>query len=122
MYDAWEYYQQHGVNISVGVADKNDWYNASVTLYSAPDLDGSTKERINRVINLSADTLQDHDNEGNTAYRGAKYYEGNLVHYRVIPYIYDMPGFSSTKFAKHHDLTKQWETFHPTDCTDPGSF
>ncbi|RYY89742.1 hypothetical protein EON63_00160 [archaeon] len=50
------------------------------------------KLRVKHIIYKNT-PVEDKDSSGHSAYPGARYYKGDLVVHRVIPYVYDLPGY-----------------------------
>lgn len=105
MYDAYHYFQEHGVTVDTFNAT-HDFFPVPVLMHPTPTLDG--KVRIKKVL-LKTDV----DAQG--------LYQGEKVEYRTIPWMNPLPGFSETGFSKQHDLTKKWANFTMADCIIPGT-
>lgn len=106
MYDAWEYFRDHGKSRVYGKIGENEWIEGNVLL----GVNNSTeKEIIKEVIDpgivIGPDGL----------------YHGEKVVKRVIPLIRRLGGYESTKHGKTYDIyTKEYHGFKPQDCDPPG--
>ena len=108
MYDAWNYYLKNGQDLRFGIANENDFAKVPVTLFSSPD----GKSHVSNIVNITGEYIEER--------HGQKYYKGDIVQYRVIPFVTPLQGFRETSFAANHDLSQKWDTFFPKDCKITG--
>lgn len=120
MYDAWEYYKVHGVDIVLNHAGTNEFIESCVvtgpddvmkhvlqegiTVPQAPDGTYSTAGQV-KLIDDSVYTLS----------------SGEKIVSKVIPRMLPLRGYSTTKHSIENDITKAWKPFTLNDCSTPGT-
>lgn len=108
MYDAWEYFRDHGKELEFGKAGELEWIKAKVTL--EPQTAENEKIRIKEI--LPNDVKLDADGK----------YHGQEVHERVIPLLLYVGGYNETKHGKENDIINgKWKEFTLKDCSPPGT-
>ena len=108
MYDAYEYYSEHGKDIQLAVPGQNDWIKANVTFY--PEVSPVTGQRKIKEV-LPKDAVVSADGT----------YNGLKVEEKVIPVVVFIEGYRRTKHGQENDLTKVWKEFTLKDCSPAGS-
>jgi hypothetical protein len=106
MYDAYEYFRDHGKDTEVGIHGKYEWHRANVTLDSSVPAVGG-KFKIKEILPKDAKIENG-------------MYKGETVTEKVIPNLQLIDGYDKSKHAKHHDIiNKEWKEFTLKDCSPP---
>jgi hypothetical protein len=120
MYDAWEYYRDHGKDIEIGIEGKNEWIRVNVTIYPSSVSSSTATATVaadedSRIIIkeiLPVDTIID---------KGGLYKGDKVLLNHLLPTIQLINGYENTKHAKENDIIhKQWKEFTLHDCNPPG--
>ncbi len=98
MYDSWNYFSKHGMNVTVGVAGVNDWIRLSVN-------DSLTDIRTSSFVSAGGREWTSSDNEET---------------FRIVPYIVPFVGYNLTEHSRLFNLTEKWTKFTLKDCVIPG--
>ncbi len=99
MYDAYQYFHDHGEDPGFGLPGQHDWYKGNVTVYTATD---GTK-RVKEILPL------------NTPYKGT-----DPVEERILPLLIQLKGYETTVHSKQHDIVHDWFPFTHNDCKIKG--
>ena len=144
-FDMFEYFRDHGENVTIGVLGKEHWVRAIVTLYNSPnELRTDSETNITTAVSevrplqvkeiLSSEGFSPDPEEAfrqnpskirflNEKYNAAQsLYDGQRVYQIAIPRIVHLYGYNETQHAKRFDIVKQFEVFSPADCLPPGEF
>jgi hypothetical protein len=122
MYDAWEYYRDHGGPVLLNTVGENEFIESFVVV----DKDGKVlhvlqeSAVLEKSVNGESYTVPP---EGVTLIDESVYQlaEGERVERRVIPRLMPLRGYSGTQHAKDNDVTKVWKPFTLDDCSPPGA-
>lgn len=106
MYDAFEYFREHGEDAEYGKEGEYEWQKTKVTIY--PRKSEGEKVKIKEIL------------KGNERIENGKY-NGDEVVELVIPRLQFIDGYEKTTHAKTHDIVnKAWAGFTLNDCAPPG--
>lgn len=109
MYDAWEYYLQHGEEVEFGKEGEYEFEKTRVTIY--PQTPEQTKVRVKEILP-----------KGSTIQKGGRH-NGDEVVELVLPRLQFIDGYSKTKHAQTYDIVnKEWHAFGMKDCDPPATF
>jgi hypothetical protein len=103
MYDAWNYFEQNGKDVEIGIPGKNEFVKNKVIV------EKDTTSGKNKVVKILSS-----NNDAN------KLKEGQSVEEIVMPFVVPIEGYSTTKHSKNHDIVNKWVEFKLSDCAIPG--
>lgn len=109
MYDAWEYFRDHGKELSFGKEGDHEFKKMKVILHPNDEKPANaTRIRVKEII-IDESLISNHK------------YKGEDVAEVVIPYLQFIDGYEKTKHAQTYDIVrKAWAPFKLTDCDPPG--
>lgn len=118
MYDAWEYYKNHGVDVVLDKHAVNEYVNTFVIVDAA--------DKVRHVVHGDSNVTVHSDGSysahpviliDDTVYTiGA----GEALTQRVVPHITPLRGYNTTRHSQENDITKAWKAFAKEDCSPPG--
>jgi hypothetical protein len=120
MYDAWEYYRDHGVAVVLNQTGVNEFIETYVVVDKSGKLQLVVKEHVE--LTKDVDGSYEVPAEGvplidESLYKLA---DGERIERRVIPRLMPLRGYRGTQHAKDNDVTKVWKPFTLDDCSPPG--
>jgi hypothetical protein len=108
MYDAWEYFREHGQDIPM---TGSDWQEKQVTMYPTETAEHGKPAPLPRIKYILTDADKP-DASGK--------FNGDVVEKRKLPPLKHLTGYESTPHAKKNDIVKSWVDFTVKDCSPPG--
>eukprot|EP01032_Pedospumella_encystans_P014735 gene14735-16900_t len=118
MYDAWEYYKKHGIDVVLDQHLTNEYEDAFVIVDAA----NKVQHILRRDNNITA-----YNNGSYSAQRVVLINDtvhtlgaGERMTKRVVPRIIPLRGYNTTQH-RMYDITKVWKAFAKEDCSPPGA-